>query len=82
MIRYGAIGFALALGLARDPGGCSGVDDPDGGTNAPCTRNSDCRGGLICAEGVCTEPDSGAGSPKDSGTADVVKPGDAGDAGD
>jgi hypothetical protein len=83
VIRQGAIGFALvALGLARDPGGCGAVDDPDGGTNAPCTRNSDCRSGLICSDGVCAGPDSGNTPPKndggavDSGT-DSAKPEDA-----
>ncbi len=81
VIRQGAIGFALvAFGLARDPGGCGGIDDPDGGTNAPCTRNSDCRGGLVCMEGVCTGPDSGPTPIVDSGATDVAQPEDAGDA--
>lgn len=57
--------LALALGLSRDPG-CGGVDDPQGGTNAPCTRHSDCRSGLSCSEGVCTDLEA-----KDAGTTDA-----------
>ena len=60
MVRHSFATFAfVALGFSRDPG-CGGVDDPDGGTNAPCTRHSDCGGGLVCSEGVCREPDAGA----------------------
>lgn len=55
VVRQTALTFAfVALGLSRDPG-CGGVDDPEGGTNAPCTRNSDCRSGLRCFEGVCVD---------------------------
>lgn len=73
MVRQTAFAFAfVALGLSRDPGGCGGVDDPQGGTNAPCTRNSDCRSGLKCSEGVCIDPtaDTDASTPaKDGGDA-------------
>ncbi|MBS2019062.1 MAG: hypothetical protein JST00_39710 [Deltaproteobacteria bacterium] len=73
-----AVLVALGLGAARDPG-CGGGDSPNGGENAPCTRNKDCRGGLQCSEGVCTEPDSGAprsdgGSP-DTGAPDASSDG-------
>lgn len=75
----------LALGAAREPG-CGGVDDPDGGPNAPCTRSPDCGGGLVCLEGVCREPD--AGQRADEGRdhdrehdASGADPDDAGDGG-
>jgi hypothetical protein len=56
---------AIAFGMLRDPG-CGGVDDPEGGPNAPCTRSSDCESGLTCMQGVCTGPDAGLTS-KDAG---------------
>ena len=65
VVRAGAFAvIAVALGLSREPG-CSGVDDPQGGKNAPCTRDSDCRSGLECSEGVCVEP----GTPAPDGGA-------------
>jgi hypothetical protein len=57
----------VALGLGRDPG-CGGGDTPSGGVNAPCTRSKDCSSGLVCSEGVCSEPDSGV-LPFDAGDA-------------
>jgi hypothetical protein len=70
VVRQGFVAaVVVALGFARDPG-CGGVDDPDGGTNAPCTRSSDCGGSLVCLEGVCREPASGSSgnpTPKDGG---------------
>jgi hypothetical protein len=64
VVRYSvAVAFA-ALGLSRDPG-CGGVGDPAGLPNAPCTRTKDCSAGLVCVEGVCSEPD--AGEPVDAG---------------
>lgn len=70
MVRQTAFAFAfVALGLSRDPG-CGGVDDPQGGTNAPCTRHSDCRAELKCSEGVCIDPNADASTPaKDGGDA-------------
>ncbi|MBX3227063.1 MAG: hypothetical protein KIT84_35995 [Labilithrix sp.] len=58
-----ATAIVTMLGLARAPGGCGGVDDPDGGPNAPCTRSSDCGGDLVCSEGVCREIDAGSPAP-------------------
>jgi hypothetical protein len=58
--RAGTFVIAVALGLSRDPG-CSGVDDPKGAKNAPCTRNSDCRADLTCSEGVCVDTSTPAG---------------------
>ena len=55
----------FAFGMLRDPG-CGGVDDPEGGPNAPCTRSSDCKIGLACSQGVCTGPDAG-GAATDAG---------------
>jgi len=87
VLRQSFAAFALvALGFSKDPG-CGGVDDPDGGTNAPCTRSSDCGGSLVCSEGVCREPDAGHESTasRDSSTApdssapQVVDAGDAGE---
>ena len=78
MLRQSAFAvIALGLGLSRDPG-CSGVDDPQGGTNAPCTRNADCRGDLRCSEGVCVDPtiDPDAATPvRDSGAGDATDDG-------
>lgn len=70
MVRAGAFAvIAVTLGLSREPG-CSGVDDPQGGKNAPCTRDSDCRSGLDCKEGVCvdstTEPSTDGGASTDA----------------
>lgn len=67
-----------SIGLGRDPG-CGGADSPSGGPNAPCTRSKDCGGNLVCAEGVCTEPDAGITLP-DSGR-DATSSGDAADDG-
>lgn len=61
--------LSSALGLGRDPG-CGGAESPSSGVNAPCTRSKDCGAGLVCMEGVCTEPDAGtsSGVVPDSGT--------------
>ena len=60
MLRQAALfGIALAGLAARDPG-CGGVDSREGSVNAPCTRDTDCRDGLTCREGVCVQPDAGA----------------------
>jgi hypothetical protein len=71
VVRQTAFAFAfVALGLSRDPGGCGGVDAPQNGTNAPCTRNSDCKGDLTCSEGVCVDPNAEPTPPaKDGGDA-------------
>ena len=70
MVRAGAFAVvAVALGLSREPG-CSGVDDPQGGKNAPCTRDSDCKSGLECSEGVCVDTSTPV-TPTDSGTSTV-----------
>jgi hypothetical protein len=66
---------AVALGLSREPG-CSGVDDPQGGKNAPCTRDSDCKSGLECKEGACADTSTPV-TPSDSGA-----PTDASNGGD
>lgn len=62
--------LVVVLGLVRDPG-CSSVDDPSGGPNAPCTRSKDCRDDLVCSEGVCRDLDAPDGSlpepPPDAG---------------
>jgi hypothetical protein len=62
-----AVFVALGFGSGKDPG-CGGGDSPSGGENAPCTRTKDCKRGLVCEEGVCTEPDSGI-APVDAGGA-------------
>ena len=55
-----------ALVAWRDPS--CGTDATAGGIDAPCTRSSDCKGGLTCTGAVCVAVD--------------VKGPDAGDAGD
>jgi len=76
VVRTGLVvmSIAVSLGLARDPG-CGGADSPSSGLNAPCTRTKDCSAGLVCAEGVCTEPDAGV-VPLDGGH-DATSTGDA-----
>lgn len=67
VLRQGFAAFAfVALRFSGAPG-CGGVDNPQGGTNAPCTRSSDCGGSLACLAGVCRDPDGDDGS-LDSGT--------------
>ena len=61
VVAFGLVSLG-ALALGRDPG-CGGADSPSSGPNAPCTRSKDCSGGLVCAEGVCTEPDAGVAPP-------------------
>jgi hypothetical protein len=78
VVRQALTTVAIALGLGRGPG-CGDVDDPKGGTNAPCTRSSDCGRALVCLEGVCREPDAGTSAAPDA--ASGGSPEDAGDAG-
>ena len=80
VVAYGVVSLA-ALALGRDPG-CGGSESPSSGVNAPCTRSKDCSSGLVCTEGVCTEPDSGAlpNGATDAGTG-TAPPGDAADDG-
>jgi hypothetical protein len=79
LISLGSLDALGALGARRDPG-CGGTDSPSSGPNAPCTRSKDCSANLVCAEGVCSEPDSGA-TPPDSGGRDAA-PASVGDAAD
>ena len=55
-----------AFGLSREPG-CNGTDTPSSGPNAPCTRDKDCSGTLLCSQGVCTDPDASS-KPPDGGS--------------
>ncbi|MBX3217550.1 MAG: hypothetical protein KF850_36300 [Labilithrix sp.] len=67
MVRQSFAAVALvALGFARGPG-CGGLDDPEGGPNAPCTRSSDCGGALVCLAGVCREPGDDDDTSRDAG---------------
>jgi hypothetical protein len=59
VIREALLAGVAALGLARDPS-CGGTDSPTSGVNAPCTRDKDCSGALLCREGICSEGDAGA----------------------
>ena len=56
MIRH--VLFAGLLAAAYDPS-CGDVDSTSSGPNAPCTRDRDCRDGLVCGHGVCVDPDAG-----------------------
>lgn len=63
---------AILVGLlvaAHDPS-CGGTDAPPSGPNAPCTRDHDCRDGLVCARGVCA--DSTVGDAGDDAHADAA----------
>jgi hypothetical protein len=81
VVRQALSLVVIAIGLGREPG-CGGVDDPDGGTNAPCTRSSDCGTKLACLEGVCRDPDAGAPGGGDGGRPiDASSSGDASDGG-
>ncbi|HWL85958.1 MAG TPA: hypothetical protein VNO21_09160, partial [Polyangiaceae bacterium] len=55
----------------RDPGCGSSADSLSSEANAPCTRDHDCRGGLICPRGVCVSPlgslDAGSDDGGDAG---------------
>jgi len=82
VLRQGFVAVALvALGVSRDPG-CGGIDNPQGGTNAPCTRSSDCGGSLVCLAGVCRDHDEDDDGSLDSGTEHESSVPDAGDGGD
>lgn len=65
MVRTIAVLAVMSLGLSREPG-CGGADSPSSGLNAPCTRSKDCSAGLVCDQGVCTDPDGG-NAPLDGG---------------
>jgi hypothetical protein len=62
----------VALGALRDAS--CGTDTPAGGPNTPCTRSSDCRGGLTCTPGGCVAADAAVpdGGPGDSGAIDAA----------
>lgn len=62
-----ALFLLVALGALRDPS--CGTDTPAGGLNTPCTRPSDCQGGLTCAGAMCVVLDAGMG---DAGSADAL----------
>lgn len=74
VVAWGALSFSGSGALRRDPG-CGGADEPSSGANAPCTRTKDCSRDLVCAQGVCTEPDAGLALP-DAGR-DASSTGDA-----
>ena len=66
MIRQ-VFAISIALGVARDPGGCGGgADSQFGGVNAPCTRDHDCGERLRCEQGVCEGADAGSDAGRDS----------------
>jgi hypothetical protein len=66
--------------FARDPGGCSSIDEPTSGLHAPCTRDKDCEGSLSCREGSCEEASTVDASTSDVTDARSVGDADAGDA--
>ena len=70
-----ALGMALGFGaLAREP--CGPVDSSSGGVNAPCTRDRDCSGSLLCRQGACAEEDASTGD-SDAGDGSATSPADA-----
>jgi len=63
-------GLLLALcfvGLVawRDPS--CGTDSTAGGIDTPCTRSSDCKGGLTCSGAVCVGEVKGGSDAGDAG---------------
>jgi hypothetical protein len=72
-VGYRGLFLLLALGGLRDP--ACGTDTPAGGLNTPCTRTSDCQGGLTCAGAMCVATDAGggeAGQPGDAQSIDAL----------
>jgi hypothetical protein len=67
-VAHKALLLAL-VSLAALRGPSCGSETEGGGTNAPCTRASDCENGLTCLQGVCLSPDAGVPPvhPPDSG---------------
>jgi len=51
-------------------GDTCGQDIGDKGRGEPCTRDGECREGLLCVGGTCKEP-SDAGPPDDGGAPDA-----------
>jgi hypothetical protein len=67
-VTYRGVLLLVALGSAgslRDPS--CGTDTPAGGLNTPCTRSSDCQGGLVCAGAVCVAIEAGGGDGGEAG---------------
>ena len=74
VVRTAVVLAVMSLGLACELA-CSSTDSPSSGLNAPCTRSKDCSSSLVCAQGVCSEPDAGLVS--EDGGADAASVGDA-----
>jgi hypothetical protein len=76
VLMCGVAGVAL---FARDPGGCGSIESPTAGLHAPCTRDKDCEGALLCREGSCelSVVDGGVGDAGDAS----AQGGDASDGG-
>ncbi len=70
---YRGLLLLVAFGSFHDPS--CGTDTPAGGLNTPCTRSSDCQGGLTCSGAVCVALDAGgsdAGEPADARVIDAA----------
>ncbi|MBX3248130.1 MAG: hypothetical protein KF901_13205 [Myxococcales bacterium] len=52
------------------PSSC-GLESGTGGVGAPCTRDRDCEGDLVCRRGVCALPEVDGGLDASPGDADV-----------
>lgn len=52
------------------PSSC-GLESGTGGVGAPCTRDRDCQGDLVCRRGVCALPEVDGGLDASPGDADV-----------
>ncbi len=75
-MRRGAWLFVIAAGAFA--AACA-TSTPAEGLNGPCTRTSDCVGGLICGlQGFCADPDA---SYEESPPEPSAEGGDAGDSG-
>jgi hypothetical protein len=62
-----ALFLLVVLGVFSDLS--CGTETSAGGLNTPCTRSSDCQGGLTCSGAMCVAVDAGV---SDAGPADAL----------
>jgi hypothetical protein len=75
-VVWRALVLAVAVGLSLSACGANESSSVNG-IEGPCTRSRDCQGGLVCVNGICSEPDAGV-SPEGGGDAASTEAGNAG----